>query len=218
MWNRAKRIEAAEPRKPARKGTVKRAKVLDEAAIDAALKWVDQNSQQPERDRLLILLTCHLGLRPQEAALVWADDIFDARGNVRRDAFFVSARGAKYGKERYVPMTDEVLDALCRYVAKYKSITTGPLFFNQYAEPLRATAVHKRLKVIYDAIGLKGCSSHSGRRTFGTRAAREIAKVGGSLEDVRHLMGHAYITTTAAYVETTPRQNDLVRSLFSRAR
>ena len=66
-------------------------------------------------------------------------------------------------------------------------------------------------KSAYKAVGLEGCSSHSGRRTFITKAARAVYRAGGSLLDVQRLAGHRTIASTQVYVEyDTDAQRKLV--------
>lgn len=50
-------------------------------------------------------------------------------------------------------------------------------------------------------LGWTGYSSHSGRRTFATQAARKATTVGGSLRGVQDLLGRASLTTTQRYPE-----------------
>ena len=62
-------------------------------------------------------------------------------------------------------------------------------------------AVVNMFKRWYHDIGLLGCSSHSGRRTFITNAARKIGTVGGSLRDVQMLAGHSSLSITQQYID-----------------
>jgi integrase len=78
-----------------------------------------------------------------------------------------------------------------------------------YRDPLSIVVWFNRA---FKNIGLRGCSSHSGRRTFVTRAARIVHKAGGSLRDVQLLAGHRSIQTTQRYIDG---DSDAQRKLVS---
>ena len=66
---------------------------------------------------------------------------------------------------------------------------------------MRPVSIVNWFAAAYRAVRLDGCSSHSGRRTFITRAARLVHKAGGSLRDVQLLAGHRSIQTTQRYID-----------------
>ncbi len=54
---------------------------------------------------------------------------------------------------------------------------------------------------LYRRLGFEGCSSHSGRRTFITEAAKAVGAAGGSLRDVQELAGHSSLQATQGYIQ-----------------
>ena len=79
---------------------------------------------------------------------------------------------------------------------------------------MRANSIVNWFVVIFGELGINGCSSHSGRRTFITAAAKNVYRAGGSLRDVQLLAGHRSIETTQRYIDgDTPSQRRLVSLL-----
>lgn len=79
---------------------------------------------------------------------------------------------------------------------------------------MRATSIVNWFLTKYAELGLTGCSSHSGRRSFVTAAARNAHRAGCSLRDVQLLAGHRSIATTQRYIDgDTDAQRRLVSLL-----
>ena len=66
----------------------------------------------------------------------------------------------------------------------------------------------------YKRLGLLGCSSHSGRRTFITECSKKISTVGGSLRDVQMMVGHRSLHTTQRYIESDSQSQKKVVDLI----
>ena len=76
-----------------------------------------------------------------------------------------------------------------------------PIILSQRKAAFAAQTIVKWFSRLYQDLEFNGHSSHSGRRTFVTRAAKNIIKVGGSLRDVQQLAGHNSLQTTQHYIE-----------------
>jgi integrase/recombinase XerD len=66
---------------------------------------------------------------------------------------------------------------------------------------MRANSVVNWFVCLFAELGIDGCSSHSGRRSFITAAARNVHRAGCSLRDVQLLAGHRSIETTQRYID-----------------
>jgi len=116
---------------------------------------------------------------------------------------------AKKGSGRRIPLHPELRQALSAW--RTMTVGAGPIITSERGGRMLAGSIVLWFARAFRAVGLHGCSSHSGRRTFITRAARLVHKAGGSLRDVQLLAGHASITTTQRYIEgDTDAQRKLV--------
>ena len=66
---------------------------------------------------------------------------------------------------------------------------------------MRPNSVVNWFSELFRRLDLDGCSSHSGRRTFITNAARNAHRAGACMRDVQILAGHRSIETTQAYID-----------------
>jgi integrase/recombinase XerD len=170
------------------------AKILTETNLRALLA-VLKNS----RERAMVLMSLKAGLRAIEIArLTW--------GCFREDDSVIELVDTKGGKPRTVPINKELRAAIQTYRTECRRTNDDDFVFRaRHAKPgerLTANAVAAWFRDLYSRrLGWTGYSSHSGRRTFATQAARKATVVGGSLRDVQDMLGHASLSTTQRYLE-----------------
>ena len=104
---------------------------------------------------------------------------------------------------RSIPMHAELAAALVTLQAEHgeEAAYNLPVIYSERGRGLSAASVQLWFHRLYSTLELAGCSSHSGRRTFITRAARKVSEAGGSLRDVQDLAGHASLAMTQRYIE-----------------
>jgi len=189
----------------------RQAKVLNAAALAALLKQA-QRTSTPERDRVMILLSSQAGLRACEIARLEWCMVTSGAGRVSA-LIELPDRIAKYGTGRKIPLHPHLRAALLSLALV--SSPTGPVIKSARGGAFRPNSIVNWFIILTRSCGLDGCSSHSGRRTFITNAARKANQAGASLRDVQMLAGHRSIETTQGYIDgDTDAQRRLVRSLF----
>ena len=180
-------------------GIGKQAKVLNQKQVDAVLHHIGRQ-RNGLRNQVIFLLSVRAGLRAKEiAALRWSM-VLDASGSVG-DAIHLTNEASKGNSGRVIPLNRQLRGFLVSLYQSHRGDGTGHVIVTERSDRTSAQAIVNLFARWYRDLGLVGCSSHSGRRTFITNAARKISTVGGSLRDVLSLAGHASLQTTQRYIE-----------------
>ena len=179
----------------------KQAKILTKAQADAVYGYL-RLTRYPTRNKAIFLLSLKAGLRAKEIASLRWEMLTDAEGALA-DAISLTDNASKGRSGRSIPINKELQVALELLKAEAdKSKRRSPyVITTERGEKTSSYAVVNMFAGWYRALGFVGASSHSGRRTFITNAARRISTVGGSLRDVQLLAGHSALGTTQRYIE-----------------
>ena len=180
----------------------KQAKMLTPKQETAVLTYL-QTTRYPLRDRVMFLLSIKAGLRAKEIARLTWGMVTDAAGQIT-DAIALPNRASKGRRGgRVIPLNNLLRAALVELQQRQHDVVhpERPVVTSERGGPLTASSVTKWFFHLYRDVGMTGCSSHSGRRTFITRAARKVSEVGGSVCDAQQLAGHASLQTTQGYIE-----------------
>lgn len=161
-----------------------------------------ETTRYPERDRVIFLLSLKAGMRAREiAAVTWAM-VTDANGEIG-DTIALENRASKGTSGCPIPLHPLLREVLIKlHEARGELVRPErAVVYSERGLAMSAATVRLWFHRLYQTLGMTGCSSHSGRRTFITRAARKVSEVGGSVRDVQQLAGHASMQTTQRYIE-----------------
>jgi integrase len=186
----------------------KQAKILSNNNLEDLLRFAE-TSRHPLRNKVIVLLSAKAGLRAGEIARLTWTTITDPTGAIGT-VLELPDHAAKQGSgRRVIPLHKDLRNALAAWGAATNS--DGPVIVSERGGAMTPQSIVVWFANGYRVIGLNGCSSHSGRRTFITRAARLVHRTGGSLRDVQLLAGHRSIQTTQRYIDgDTDAQRKLV--------
>jgi integrase len=179
----------------------KQAKILTDKQLKAALSYVSEHHRYPLRDRVILLLSFKAGLRAKEIALASWAMVLDPSGDVGEtlDLTNRASKGKRGG--RTIPLNRDLRAALVELHSDRKPKPSDRIIQSERGKGMSPGGVADWFGDLYRALGLSGAPSHSGRRTFVTKAAIAVIGAGGSLRDVQQLVGHTSLATTQRYVE-----------------
>lgn len=179
----------------------KQAKILSKPQTDAVYAYL-ASTRYPVRNRVIFLLSVKAGLRAKEIASLTWEMITDAEGNLS-DSISLTDKASKGRSGRSIPLNKDLKKSLelLKAETSNRKRPSSYVIISERGERTSSYAIVNMFAAWYRALGFSGASSHSGRRTFITNAARRISTVGGSLRDVQLLAGHSALGTTQRYIE-----------------
>lgn len=184
------------------RAAMKQAKTLRPEEIKRVLAHV-ATRRHAVRDRAVVLSSFLSGMRAHELASLLLGDAVDGNGHVR-DEIVLEPSQTKGRRARRVFVNSKLKKELATYIKLACSgvALSEPLFRSQKRRSFSANTMCQLFLNIYSECGIKGASSHSGRRTFITNLASKSV----SVRVLAVLAGHSSIATTQKYIDVNDSQ------------
>ena len=179
------------------------AKTLTKEELTRVLDYIRTRRFAP-RNRAMMLLTHWAGLRIGEVAGLRWSDVINQDGTVKEEIRLLPDM-TKGRHPRTVFVNMRLREELAAYAAQARCVDRSyPFFASQKSikSGFGANSLAQTFALIYEGAGVQGASSHSGRRTFLTN----LANKGTAIHILKTLAGHRSISTTAAYLYSSPSQ------------
>lgn len=178
----------------------RQAKTLTSSQVRAVILHL-AGTRNPIRNRLIFLLSVKAGLRAKEIAELTWRMVTDAQGGITREIRLENT-ASKGNSGGVIALNSDLADALKEWRKRcWVTDGNGKVITTERAKTTSSQMIVNLFREWYQDLGFEGCSSHSGRRTFITSAAKKISLVGGSLRDVQALARHSSLSMTQRYIE-----------------
>ena len=185
-------------------GLAKQSKVLNKQQIEFVSTYL-RSKRNGLRNQTIFLLSVKSGLRAKEISQLSWREVLNSDGEVDSHINLTN-QSSKGNSGRCIPLHKLVrrnLAEMYEYQSmfRYFDPKTSFVIRTERSPFTTSQTIVNMFQKWYSTLGLIGCSSHSGRRTFITETAKKISLVGGSLRDIQMMAGHQSLQTTQRYIE-----------------
>ena len=186
-------------------GLGKQSKTLNKNQIKMVGEYLLSN-RYGLRDQTIFYFSVKCGLRSKEISHLKWWMVMDSDGSVGNYLNLPNS-SSKGRSGRVVPLNKDLKKNLEMMLDENRRLSdfdpqTSFIVRTERSKSTSPQSIVNMFQRWYGDLGLIGCSSHSGRRTFITETSKKISTVGGSLRDIQMMVGHSSLQTTQRYIES----------------
>ena len=183
-------------------GLERKAAYLSEKQVRNAVARMNEY-RHSLRNKAVLQLTYLAGLRAKEVSLLRWEHLLNEDGEVSETITLTNdiTKGKSGGVIALNDGLRETLAVLLLEDEVGRKDRKTAVIRSERGQAFKTQSIVNLLWQHYRKCDIQGASSHSGRRTFITNAARKISLVGGSMKDIQQLARHSSLQITQRYVE-----------------
>lgn len=182
----------------------KQSKILTKHQIEMVSSYL-RSKRNGLRNQTIFLLSVKGGLRSKEISEIKWCEVMNSDGEID-NVISLTNKTSKGKSGRLIPLHKEIrsnLEEILREQIDKNGFdpSKDTIIKTERSDSTTSQSIVNMFQKWYKRLGLLGCSSHSGRRTFITETSKKISLVGGSLKDIQMMVGHKSLQTTQRYIE-----------------